>query len=67
MPLIQVNKNRSLPDKAFQYVDGGVLEYVGTEIAMDAGTQSIFSILLSSGLSDLAPSTFTKSLDIVQE
>ena len=66
MPPIQVNKNRSSPDKAFQYVDGGVVEYVGTEIAMDAGAQSIFSILLSSGLSDSAPKTFTKILDIAQ-
>lgn len=50
MPTIQVNIN--LPgntEKDFQYVDGGVREYAGIEMAIDAGATEIFTILLSSG------------------
>jgi predicted acylesterase/phospholipase RssA len=54
MPTIQVNKN--LPgnaEKDFQYVDGGVRQYAGIEMAIDAGATEIFTILLSSGLSEV--------------
>jgi NTE family protein len=53
MPTIQINKN--LPgnaEKDFQYVDGGVREYAGIEMAIDAGAEEIFTILLSSGKAD---------------
>jgi NTE family protein len=53
MPTIQVNKNLpGDPEKDFQYVDGGVRQYAGIEMAIDAGATEIFTILLSSGLSD---------------
>jgi len=48
MPTIQVNKD--LPgnaEKDYQYVDGGVREYAGIEMAIDAGATEIFTILLS--------------------
>jgi predicted acylesterase/phospholipase RssA len=53
MPTIQVNKN--LPgnaEKDYQYVDGGVREYAGIEMAIDAGATEIFTILLSTGMNE---------------
>lgn len=48
MPTIQVNKNlNGNPEKNFQYVDGGVKEYAGIEMAINAGATEIFTILLS--------------------
>lgn len=49
MPTIQVNKfNTNDPEKDYQYVDGGMREYAGVEMAIDAGATEIFTILLSS-------------------
>lgn len=48
MPPIKVNKD--LPGEAnpgFQFVDGGVREYAGIQMAIDAGATEIFTILLS--------------------
>lgn len=48
MQPIQVNRGvtgAANPD--FQYVDGGVLEYVGIQMAIDAGAEEIFVIILS--------------------
>jgi NTE family protein len=48
MPTIQINKNLpGNPEKNFQYVDGGVREYAGIEMAINAGATEIFTILLS--------------------
>jgi len=50
MPPIKVNKN--VPGEAnphFQFVDGGVREYAGVEMAIDNGATEIFTILLSTG------------------
>jgi predicted acylesterase/phospholipase RssA len=50
MPTIQVNKNLpNNPEKNLQYVDGGVREYAGIEMAIQAGATEIFTILLSTG------------------
>ncbi len=46
--------NRGVPgaaDPDLQYVDGGVLEYIGLQIAIDAGADEIFAIFLSPGSS----------------
>jgi NTE family protein len=54
MPTMQVNKNLpGNPEKDFQYVDGGVRQYAGIEMAIDAGATEIFTILLSSGVSEV--------------
>jgi predicted acylesterase/phospholipase RssA len=48
MPPVKVNQNvagAANPD--FQYVDGGVKEYAGVEIAINQGATEIFTILLS--------------------
>ena len=48
MPPIKVNVN--VPGEAhpnYQFVDGGVREYVGIQMAIDAGAKEIFVILLS--------------------
>ncbi|ANH79614.1 Patatin [Niabella ginsenosidivorans] len=48
MPPVQVNKNitgSANPD--YQFVDGGVREYAGMGIALDAGATELFTILLS--------------------
>lgn len=52
MPTIQVNKNlANHPEKHLQYVDGGVRQYAGIEMAIDAGAKEIFTILLSASKS----------------
>ncbi|MES2850036.1 MAG: patatin-like phospholipase family protein [Bacteroidota bacterium] len=48
MQPIKVNKNiPGEPDPNFQFVDGGVREYAGIEMAIDNGATEIFVILLS--------------------
>lgn len=66
MPPIQVG--RDVPGAAnpkFQYVDGGVIEYAGVQMAIDAGAQEIFVILLSPEKSTVVKSQFTNLLDIL--
>ena len=41
-------------EKHFQYVDGGVREYAGVQMAMDQGATEIFCILLSTGKPETA-------------
>ncbi|CAN5396056.1 hypothetical protein BH10BAC3_BH10BAC3_17150 [soil metagenome] len=48
MPPIKINVN--VPGEAhpnYQFVDGGVREYVGVQMAIDAGAKEIFVIILS--------------------
>jgi NTE family protein len=53
MPTIKVNKNLpNNPEKDLQYVDGGVREYAGIEMAIHAGATEIFTILLSTSKSE---------------
>ncbi len=48
MPMIKVNKLALSGDlKERQYGDGGVVEYAGVEIAIDANADEIFTIFLS--------------------
>lgn len=50
MPPIMVNKNiPGEPNPNFQFVDGGVREYAGVQMAIDNGATEIFTILLSTG------------------
>jgi len=48
MQPVKVNKNLAGdPAQNFQYVDGGVREYAGIQMAIDSGATEIFTILLS--------------------
>lgn len=48
MQPIRVNKGiPGAENQDLQYVDGGVLEYIGLQMAIDAGADLIFAILLS--------------------
>lgn len=48
MQPVKVNKNiAGEPNPNFQFVDGGVREYAGIEMAIDNGATEIFTILLS--------------------
>lgn len=67
MPTMQVNVNlRGNPEKDFQYVDGGVREYAGVEMAIDAGATEIFTILLSSDAPEVEHQYYGKLFSILQ-
>ena len=68
MPPIKVG--RDVPGAAnpdYQYVDGGVMEYVGVQMAIDAGATEIFTILLSADRPQAVKPPFTNLLDILGE
>jgi NTE family protein len=67
MPTIQINKNLpNHPEKNLQYVDGGVREYAGIEMAIDAGATEIFTILLSSGKSEREDKQYSDLFSLLQ-
>lgn len=67
MPTIQVNKNLpGNPEKNFQYVDGGVREYAGIEMAINAGATEIFTILLSAENSEQQNKQYTDIFGLLQ-
>ena len=49
-----------------QYVDGGVREYLGMQIAIDAGADEIFAISLSPLAKDPADTRYKKTFDVLQ-
>jgi len=64
-----VKVNKKLPGEVhpnYQFVDGGVREYAGIEMAIDNGATEIFTILLSSGAPDDDDSEMTKLFPILQ-
>jgi predicted acylesterase/phospholipase RssA len=68
MPPIKVNKN--VPGEAnpnHQYVDGGVREYAGVEMAIDNGATEIFTILLSTGGKVIIETEFKTIFPILQQ
>ena len=68
MPPIQVG--RDVPGAAnpdYQYVDGGIIEYIGVQMAIDAGATEIFAILLSPEGPEKVKPQFTNLLDILGE
>lgn len=68
MPPVLVNKDVAGAGPGFyQYVDGGVRQYAGIEMAIDAGATEIFTILLSSGKDDPVTSSFTDLFSILQQ
>lgn len=68
MQPIQIGRNVSgAANPDFQYVDGGVLKYVGIEMAIDAGATEIFAILLSPDKSTVVKNQFTNLMGILGE
>jgi hypothetical protein len=49
-----------------QYVDGGVREYAGLQLAIDAGAEEIYVILLSSNSDNTINEPFTSAMDILK-
>jgi predicted acylesterase/phospholipase RssA len=67
MPPILVNKDLAGdPEQSYQYVDGGVREYAGINMAIDNGATNIFTILLSPEGTDLVDKPFEKLFGILQ-
>ena len=62
MPPIEVQKGAK-PIR--QYVDGGVREYAGIQLAIDAGADEIFAILLSPEKDMVTDKEFTSAFDIL--
>ena len=63
-----IKVGRDVPGAAnadYQYVDGGVLEYVGLHMAIDAGATEIFAILLSPEKSNEVNPQYTDLLGIL--
>jgi NTE family protein len=68
MPPIKVNlKVPGEPNPHFQYVDGGVREYAGVQMAIDAGATEIFTILLSTGQKVIVDTEFKTIFPILQQ
>ncbi|MBN8784342.1 MAG: hypothetical protein ABS85_09245 [Sphingobacteriales bacterium SCN 48-20] len=68
MPPVMVNKGiPGAGNEMYQYVDGGVRQYAGIEMAIDAGATEIFTILLSSGKDDPVTTPFKDLFSILQQ
>jgi NTE family protein len=68
MPPVMVNKDiEGAGNEMYQYVDGGVRQYAGIEMAIDAGATEIFTVLLSSGKDDPVNKPFTDLFSILQQ
>lgn len=66
MPPVRINIG--LPgaiNPGFQYVDGGTREYAGVGIALEAGAQELFTILLSARNHAPDPTTYKDLLSIL--
>jgi len=71
-PVLVNEKIPGHPRRMHQYVDGGVKEYAGVQMAIDHGATEIFTILLSTGLPvndtgqfDKIPGIMMKTIDIL--
>ena len=50
-----------------QYVDGGVREYAGVQLAIDAGAEEIYVILLSAAGNEVLELPFGNAMDILKQ
>jgi NTE family protein len=67
MQPITVNENvPGDPNPTFQFVDGGVKEYVGIQMAIDNGATEIFTILLSPEAEVIDNESYSDLLTILQ-
>ncbi|MEO6734285.1 MAG: patatin-like phospholipase family protein [Ferruginibacter sp.] len=68
MPPIKVNKDvQGAANPHFQYVDGGVREYAGIQMAIDNGATEIFTILLSPDTKTIDNEEYTDLFSILQK
>jgi len=68
MPPVMVNKGiPGAGNETHQYVDGGVRQYAGIEMAIDNGATEIFTILLSPGKSDPVNTQFEDLFSILEQ
>jgi NTE family protein len=68
MPPIKVNlKLPGEPNPNYQFVDGGVREYAGVQMAIDNGATEIFTILLSTGQKVVVDAEFKTIFPILQQ
>jgi NTE family protein len=68
MPPIKINLHvLGEANPEFQYVDGGVREYAGVQMAIDAGATEIFTILLSTGEKVIVDGQFESIFPILQQ
>lgn len=68
MPPVKVNLHlETHPSRAYQYVDGGVRQYAGLEMAIDQGCQEIVVILHAAAQEPPATETFTDLFSILQK
>jgi NTE family protein len=67
MPPVKVNKDiPGAGNATHQYVDGGVREYAGVEMAIDNGAEEIFTILLSPSESEPVANEFKDVFSILE-
>lgn len=67
MPPIQVNRDLvGDAERTFQYVDGGVREYAGVNMAIDNGASHIFTVLLSPDGAELEKNTYANLFGILE-
>lgn len=64
MPPIEI-KPGSMPTR--QYVDGGVREYAGIQLAIDAGAEDIYVILLSAAGNEITEKPFGDAFKILKQ
>ncbi|HSN59640.1 MAG TPA: patatin-like phospholipase family protein [Ferruginibacter sp.] len=68
MPPVKVNlKVPGEPNPHYQFVDGGVREYAGLQMAIDNGAKEIFTILLSTGQKVVFDTEFKTIFPILQQ
>ncbi|MFT3679226.1 MAG: patatin-like phospholipase family protein [Ferruginibacter sp.] len=68
MQPVKVNKNlANEPNPNFQFVDGGVRQYAGIEMAIDNGATEIFTILLSPDGHSTEPAELTDLFSILRK
>ena len=68
MPPVKINLHISgEANPHFQYVDGGLREYAGVQMAIDAGATEIFTILLSTGQKVIVNGQFESIFPILQQ
>lgn len=68
MPPVKINLDiQGAPDQSYQYVDGGVREYAGIEMAIQNGAKEIVAILLSAEETEVETQEFKNIYSILQK